>query len=127
MLLALVLLGAGCSGDDDGGTTSTAGDGDLSPAAAAGRKALDDQGCTSCHTTDGGEGIGPTLAGLYGSTVELEDGTEVTADEEYLTRSIEDPGADVVAGYNDIMPVRRVPGDQVADIVEYLRALGDQG
>src|SRR5262249_18224043 len=39
-----------------------------------GRDAAAKHGCLRCHTLDGTPHIGPTWAGLYGSTVRLEDG-----------------------------------------------------
>jgi mono/diheme cytochrome c family protein len=69
--------------------------------------------CVDCHSTRtfGEEapvsppesfyasGTGPSLLGLYGSQVQLSDGTQVTADEESLLRSINEPSAQIVAGY----------------------------
>ncbi len=60
--------------------------------------------CTACHTLDGQPHVGPTWAKLYGRTVTLADGREVVADDAYLTRSMMEPNADVVAGYKPIMP-----------------------
>ena len=73
---------------------------------------------------DGDDGIGPSWTGLAGSEVELDDGTVVVADEEYLTRSIVEPNAQIVKGYSGIMPVRSLDDDQVAAIVTYLQELG---
>jgi cytochrome c oxidase subunit 2 len=43
--------------------------------------------CVTCHLPDG-TGRGPSLVGVYGSTVTLDNGTMVTADESYLRESI---------------------------------------
>jgi cytochrome c2 len=56
-------------------------------------------GCSGCHSLDGSEGVGPSVQGLAGSTVTLEDGTTVTADADYLARSITDPDAQISDGY----------------------------
>jgi cytochrome c oxidase subunit 2 len=75
--------------------------------APTGLEVLDQKGCLACHTTDGTQKVGPTFKGLYGSKVSVVTGgqtREVTADEEYLRRSIQDPKADLVAGFPDIMP-----------------------
>jgi cytochrome c2 len=56
-------------------------------------------GCVGCHSLDGAKGTGPTFKGLAGSQVMLTDGTTVTADDAYLTRSIDDPDAQIVDGY----------------------------
>jgi len=125
-VVALVLVaGAGvtsCGGSSDESATTTPAD--LSAQATAGKEAIADLGCSTCHSVDGAEGVGPTFAGLAGSKVELDSGKTVTADDAYLTRSINDPTAQVVKGFRPIMPPRKLPADQVASIVAYLKALG---
>jgi cytochrome c2 len=56
-------------------------------------------GCSGCHSLDGSDGVGPSAQGLAGSTVTLEDGSTVTADADYLARSITDPDAQISEGY----------------------------
>ncbi len=70
------------------------------PDAARGEKLYTQMGCKTCHSLDGSKGIGPTWKGLFGSKVELADGTKVSADEAYLAESIKDPNAKIVAGFN---------------------------
>jgi cytochrome c oxidase subunit 2 len=43
--------------------------------------------CVTCHLPDG-SGRGPSLAGVFGSTVTLDNGTKVTADASYIRESI---------------------------------------
>jgi cytochrome c oxidase subunit 2 len=72
-----------------------------------GVKLREQKGCLGCHSTDGSAKAGPTLRGLFGSEVTvLTGGVErrVKADEAYLRSSIEAPQADVVKGFNPIMP-----------------------
>jgi mono/diheme cytochrome c family protein len=111
-LCATVL--AACGGEDDSG---------LSPAAAEGRQIARDQGCAACHGADGQGGVGPAWVGLAGSAVELEDGSVVPADTEYLRRSITDPAADLVAGYTTKMPEYTLTDAQVDAIVIYIEEL----
>ena len=118
-LLAAPALVAACGGS--GGAESSG----LSGEAAEGLEIAKSNGCMTCHSVDGRRSVGPTWQGLYGSEVELEDGTTVVADDEYLTRAIEDPGAQVVAGFNGVMPDRDLSEADVAAIVAYLRTLGD--
>jgi cytochrome c oxidase subunit 2 len=84
--------------------------------------------CVACHTIDGQRHVGPTWAGLYGSWVTMDDGRRVRADEEYLTRSMMEPNADVVAGFKSVMPsyfgVLTQP--EVAALVEYIKSLRDE-
>lgn len=84
-------------------------------------------GCLGCHSTDGSRKAGPSFKGLYGSRQTVEtDGQErqLMADEEYLRRSILDPGADVVKGYPAIMPhFQNLTDDQVEALIDYLKTL----
>jgi cytochrome c oxidase subunit 2 len=98
---------------------------------AAGRDGpalLAEQGCLACHSLDGSPRSGPTLRGLYGSRrVVLWNGQERTAvaDEEYLRRAIRQPDAEVVGGYEAIMPVPEKLGDEeLQAIIDYLKTLG---
>ena len=91
-----------------------------------GEKVLEEKGCLGCHTTDGSKKIGPTFKGLYDSQVTvLTNGKErtMTADEDYLRKSITEPKADVVKGYPDIMPAMPVKPEELDAIVEYMETL----
>ena len=114
VVVALIVLGA-CGGGDD--------DIDLSPAAAEGRAIAQEAGCASCHGADGGGRVGPAWKGLAGSTVALADGTTVTADTDYLTRSITEPDAELVDGYTVRMPTNTLSADEVASVVAYIEEL----
>ncbi len=59
-----------------------------------------DLGCLVCHSIDGSAGLGPTWAGLAGSTRSLADGSTVTATASYIQESIVAPDAKIVAGYS---------------------------
>jgi cytochrome c oxidase subunit 2 len=80
-------------------------------------------GCAACHSINGAEGVGPTWQGLFGSKVELEDGSVVTADETYLTESIKNPAAQVVKGFAPAMPVYPFTDEEIANIVAYIKTL----
>lgn len=121
-LLGLALVACGGDGDEP-----AAGGPELTGEAARGEELVRSEGCVSCHTVDGGSGIGPTLQGVAGSEVELTDGTTVTADDAYLRRSIEEPGAQIVKGYRGIMPERNLSPGDVDAIVAYLNAIGAGG
>jgi cytochrome c oxidase subunit II len=84
-------------------------------------------GCLGCHTVDGTKKIGPTWLGLFGSQVELNDGTTVTADEVYLHTSIVDPNAQIVATYQPgIMPQNfstLLTEEQINQIIAFIMSL----
>jgi mono/diheme cytochrome c family protein len=92
-----------------------------------GQQLFTQNGCQACHSVDGSPMIGPSMAGLYGSEVELDDGSTVTADEEYLYESIVDPGASVTAGYANVMPAfGHLSDDDINSLIEYIKSLEDE-
>jgi cytochrome c oxidase subunit 2 len=103
-----------------GGTTGGNGEGD----AAAGQ-AVYQTNCVTCHTIDGGQGVGPTWQGLYGHEVELESGETVTADDAYIRESILQPNAKVVKGFPPAMPTFQgvLTDDQITNVIAYIKTL----
>lgn len=92
-----------------------------------GARLAEEQGCLSCHTVDGSSSVGASWLGLFGSERQLEDGTMVEADEEYLRNSIEDPESQVVAGFPKVMPpaYTMLSEKDVDAIVEYIKSLSE--
>jgi cytochrome c oxidase subunit 2 len=93
--------------------------------AERGDKLFKDLACANCHHPDG-SGRGPSLEGIFGKTVDLEDGTKVTVNEDYLRESILSPQAKVVKGYKPVMPTFQglVTEDQVLQLIEYIKSTG---
>ena len=80
-------------------------------------------GCGNCHSVDGSEGLGPTWAGLAGSTVTLDDGSTVTATAGYIEESIRNPDAKIVAGFTAGLMQNNygsLSGDEIAALVAYV-------
>ena len=115
-LLVLIGLLAACG--DDGGDRPEG----LSAEGQRGAELADDKGCSACHRSGA---VGPRWEGLFGSRVELDDGSTVVADEAYLTLAITDPGAQTVAGFDLQMPDNDLDDDEVAALVAYIRELGE--
>lgn len=90
-----------------------------------GRAVAERRQCVACHSLDGQDHIGPTWVRLYGSEVLLADGRRVVADEAYLTKSMMEPTADVVAGYRAVMPTYQgaLSAGETAALVELIRSL----
>ncbi len=90
-----------------------------------GRELFVRYGCSGCHTP-GSPIHAPSLVGLYGRLVPVEDGKFVRADEQYLYDSIVLPKQHIVAGYDAIMPEFKgvIPPADVLDLVTYLKSLG---
>ena len=95
--------------------------------AAMGQRVAAEAGCLRCHTVDGTPHIGPTWAGLYDAVIPLADGTQVRADDAYLTRSMMDPAAELHRGFLAVMPSYQglLTAPQLGAIVEYIRVLRD--
>lgn len=89
-------------------------------------KLIEDRQCSSCHTVDGSEGLGPTFKGLYGARRTLADGTQITVDEKYLIDSIREPDKQIVKGYDPgSMPPADVPltDQEINEIISYIKSL----
>jgi cytochrome c oxidase subunit 2 len=82
-------------------------------------------GCTSCHEPGPAHmHVGPDLRHVAGSTVELEGGTTVTADDAYIERSIRDPQAQIVRGFTGAqMSHFRLGDTQIQSLVAYINSL----
>lgn len=86
-----------------------------------------EKGCIACHSLDGTAGIGPTWQGTYGTLRTLSDGSQVTADENYLGRSIREPAAQVVKGYENIMIAPELSDAELGQLLLLIRELGTAG
>jgi cytochrome c oxidase subunit 2 len=84
--------------------------------------------CVTCHLPDG-SGRGPSLVGVFGSQVTLDNGNVVTADESYLRESILTSQAKTVKGYEHIMPTFQglINEDGVAALVEFIKSMQAAG
>ena len=81
-------------------------------------------GCGACHSINGAAGIGPTWGGLFGSEVELTDGTTVIADEVFIRESIEHPQAKIVKGFeSQQMPQYTFTDEELDALVAYIKTL----
>src|SRR5262249_26844146 len=80
--------------------------------------------CNTCHMA-GAASRGPDLASLIGSTVALQNGQVITADENYIRESVLNPQAKVVAGFQPIMPSFQgiVTEEQLTQLIAYLKTL----
>jgi cytochrome c oxidase subunit 2 len=104
--------------------------------AEAGKKIFESLRCDTCHATSANatpSGVqaarGPSLAGLFGRTVELESGGKVVADEAYVRESILKPMARITKGYQPLMPTYegQLGEEQILEIIAYLKTLEPAG
>ncbi len=95
--------------------------------AAQGASLFRQFGCGGCHG-NGAAVRAPPLQGVYGKRVPLSDGTTQIADERYLRDSILHPRAQIVAGYEPLMPSfeGKISEDELIKIIAYLKSLGSE-
>ncbi len=93
----------------------------------AGKMFYEKRGCNQCHTVDGTALIGPSWKNLYGHKVTFADGTSRTVDDEYIRESITDPGKEIVAGYQNVMPsfAGTLKDKDINAIIAYIKSLSD--
>ena len=96
--------------------------------AEQGESLFNQLGCANCHPSviNKNNGRCPNLNGVFGTTVDLKDGSRVRADEAYIRESILYPQSKIVAGYDDIMPTFKglITEDGMLKLVEYVKSLG---
>ena len=92
--------------------------------ALQGRKVFLKYRCASCHSADS-DARAPVLENLFGKPVALSDGRVVKADERYLRESMLNPSADIVAGYENIMPTYRgeLDEDDIFELIAFIQSL----
>lgn len=98
----------------------------LTPA-EAGQRIFASMACNTCHKDDN-SGRGPSLAGLYGTQVKLNNGQSVLMDDTYIRNSILNPHSQIVAGYPLMMSTYQgqLTEEQIVQITAYLKSIGKQ-
>lgn len=92
---------------------------------AKGELLAKNNGCFGCHSPIGAALVGPTWKGLFGSNVQLADGTTVTADEAFIKQSILEPSAKIVAGFEtaNAMNAYSFSEEELANLIAYIMSL----
>lgn len=97
------------------------------PDARVGQQLFESYGCIACHTTDGSDGHGPSLAGLFGKQRPLEGGGSVKADDAYLRESILQPNAKTAEGFPpNYMPPYPLKDKELESLILFIRSLADR-
>jgi len=95
----------------------------------AGMNIMRKLGCIACHSSDGTKLTGPSYKGAFGHEVTVITGGKertLTVDEDYIKRSILEPNADVVKGFNaNLMQTYKgqVSDSDIKAITDYIRSL----
>jgi cytochrome c oxidase subunit 2 len=95
------------------------------PPAEAGKMLYAARGCNQCHSTDGTAGRGPTWKDLFGAQRQFRDGGSAIADENYITQSINQPQAHIVAGFDAIMPSYQgsFKPQEITGLIAYMKSI----
>jgi cytochrome c oxidase subunit 2 len=99
------------------------------PLPKLGEQLYTQQGCQSCHSLDGSRKVGPSFQGLYGKTNHMmADGSSMTVDENYLRESILQPEANIVQGYQNLMPgaYSSLSERQLTGLIEFIKNQSDK-
>tara|TARA_Y100000590_G_scaffold282766_1_gene318109 strand:- start:1308 stop:2324 length:1017 start_codon:yes stop_codon:yes gene_type:complete len=95
---------------------------------ARGEQLYQTQGCIGCHSLDGAIVVGPSWLNLYGRQEQLEDGTSVIADEDYIRNSILYPADQIVDGFQNLMPANYgeiLSENDIEDIIAFIKTIKD--
>lgn len=94
------------------------------PLEVIGEKKFRQLACHTCHV-DKPDARGPSLVGVFGEPVRLQNGQTVTVDETYIRESILNPNAKIAAGYRPVMPTFKGQIDEVGllQITAYIKSL----
>lgn len=95
------------------------------PAPERGEQLYKQSGCNACHSLDGSSGVGPSWKGLVGHKVAMQNGEQITADENYIRESILEPQAKIVKGYQPVMPSFKgiLSDDDISALIAYMKTL----
>ncbi len=94
-----------------------------------GYQVLVKNGCNACHSSNGSKLVGPSYLGNYGKMHLVNSGgekKEVMMDDAYIRRSILDPNADIVDGFNKGLMLSYeglVTEEEIELIIAYIRSL----
>ena len=95
---------------------------------ARGEQLYQTQGCIGCHSLDGTIVVGPSWLNLYGRQEQLDDGTSVRADEDYIRHSILYPGDQIVKGFQNLMPANYgeiLSENDIEDLIAFIKTIKD--
>jgi len=95
---------------------------------ARGEQLFQQLACSTCHIKDN-TGRGPSLNGIFGAQVKLQNGQVVTANESYIRESILTPQMKLVDGYQPLMPTFQglVNEDGMLSLIEYVKSMSGSG
>lgn len=94
--------------------------------AAKGKELYQSKGCSVCHSIDGSKIIGPSFKGLFGKKEKVTTNgkeREVVVDEAYIMKSEHEPNADIVVGFQPLMPPSPMNDEEIKAVIEFMKTL----
>lgn len=90
-----------------------------------GQELYKSKACFTCHSLDGTPSVGPTFKGIFGHEVKLTDGSAVVVDENYIRKSILEPQAQIVEGFQPVMPTFQgvLNNEQIDALIAFLKTV----
>src|SRR6185436_3360704 len=100
------------------------GGGESGTMAQRGARLFEAHACNSCHL-ESGQGRGPSLKNIVGTTVELEDGNTAVVDDAYLRESILTSQAKIVKGFKPLMPTFQglISEENLLALIEHVKSM----
>jgi mono/diheme cytochrome c family protein len=94
-----------------------------------GQELAHSQGCIACHALQAPSIVAPPLDAMASGTRTFQDGSSLVVSgperQRYLRSSITSPSAQVVMGFNAVMPVYALGEAQLTALVSYLECFGE--
>lgn len=114
------------AGKKEIGVVPAAAKGAAVSGAAKGKELYRSKGCSACHSIDGSKLIGPSFKGLFGKKERVVTNgkeREVMVDEAYIIKSEHEPTADVVVGFQPVMPQSNMNDEEIRAVIEFMKTL----
>ena len=82
-------------------------------------------GCSTCHSTDGSQKVGPTFKGLFGRQEKITSLGALNVDENYIRESILEPQSKIVEGFPPSMPTFKgqLSDRRISGLIEYIKTI----
>jgi cytochrome c oxidase subunit 2 len=90
-----------------------------------GQELYKSKACFTCHSLDGTPSVGPTFKGIFGRSEKMTDGSTIVVDENYIRKSVLEPQAQVVEGFQPVMPTYQgvVNNEQIDALIAFLKTV----
>lgn len=94
------------------------------PLKELGAKVYEEKGCSTCHSLDGSKGNCPSWKGIWAGNNKMQDGRTMVVDENYVRKTMMEPGNMLLPGYDNIMPSFQglLREREIKGVIEFIKA-----